>query len=401
MASKKPLVVGDELEQLQPGDALTIGDYDIPNTLGANGTILQVDAGAATWDTFGNILLSDGDYYVDITGNDSDDGSVGSPWLTLEHAIDEIYKVQFEHVGKVTVHLSDGVHTVANTVNISNIHPNLLITGENDALEVAATEIDVVTDIGGGVYDLKLSINSSTGLTTNQYAGIREVTPKGYVNGGWEIRAIDDATHITIRIVSPNVIPAVGLFTGTLRIPKTILIISCECGLWIENTSVHIEHVTFVADGATYAIRLFNVYNSTIGEQVIINNFVVGVGNHAKLVFDKCYITQCPYGVGTDYSAFSDFRDCVFAACAVFASSVYSGVAIHDGCDIVSNGVGIQGDRGSIVTGTNTYVFGNTIGAALYYMSLGTFVTNMTYVSNGTDKTPATGEGNFNSYMNP
>lgn len=56
------------------------------------------------------------EYYVSLTGDDSNDGSKDAPFATIERARDEIRKLTGNMTGNIIVHISDGEYVLENTL---------------------------------------------------------------------------------------------------------------------------------------------------------------------------------------------------------------------------------------------------------------------------------------------
>ena len=93
------------------GSGLTIGTTTV--TGGTSGYVLTDNAGVlgnvpAGGGPARTVLAGDTSYYVATTGNDSNSGSIGSPWLTLQHAMNFI-AAMIDFAGfKITVFIGAG-----------------------------------------------------------------------------------------------------------------------------------------------------------------------------------------------------------------------------------------------------------------------------------------------------
>lgn len=76
------------------------------------------DTGGAGWAIFARIrLTANTTFYVATTGNDSNDGlTVGTPWLTIQHAV-VVLQASYDLAGfTATIQLADGAYTAGATV---------------------------------------------------------------------------------------------------------------------------------------------------------------------------------------------------------------------------------------------------------------------------------------------
>ena len=56
------------------------------------------------------------EYYVSTTGNDSNAGTVESPFATIERARDEVRKINDDMSGNIIVHVAEGTYKLSDTL---------------------------------------------------------------------------------------------------------------------------------------------------------------------------------------------------------------------------------------------------------------------------------------------
>ena len=96
---------------------------------------------------FGNVS-----YYVDpVGGSDSNDGSIGSPFLTIVYAVAEAIK--FQTYASISIRLMPGTHDLATPINITALQTKLSILPSN---YVSSATINY-TGAGGGATVMKFT----------------------------------------------------------------------------------------------------------------------------------------------------------------------------------------------------------------------------------------------------
>lgn len=141
MASTKPLTqTAGLVEQLQSVDTLTVGDYDLPNTIGANGTMLVTVNSAAAWDYAS---------HTDLTG------------VTVDQHHDQSHTHNGSDSSGVVEHDDTANGTIANhDTSATGTELDTLTDGSNaDSLHVHAAG----TPTGNVTYYLSTTGNDSTG----------------------------------------------------------------------------------------------------------------------------------------------------------------------------------------------------------------------------------------------
>ncbi len=124
------------------------------------------------------------DYYVAVTGNNANDGSVGAPWKTITHALDQAIANDVIHVASVTY------STLATGESFPLVmKPGVTLSGAN-----RDTTILDAANAAGVIYAEEVSSGGLSNFTvTNGKAG------KG---GG--INAVDSGINITNNIIRNN-----------------------------------------------------------------------------------------------------------------------------------------------------------------------------------------------------
>lgn len=128
-------------------------------------------------------LSANADYYVATTGNDSNPGTSGSPWLTLQHAVDYVtQKIDFNGF-LVTINLADGTYTGATSVSYPVVGApafNMIINGNavtpsNAVISTTSSDALLASNTGSGfkVQNLKVQTTTSgSGIRSNNGAEV-------------------------------------------------------------------------------------------------------------------------------------------------------------------------------------------------------------------------------------
>jgi hypothetical protein len=105
------------------------------------------------------------DFYIATTGNDiTGDGSVGNPWATIQHAVDECKKYVWA-VDSATLHIADGTYT--ENVEITDFPYLIVIEGNttttNNVIVQASNASTPVFDVNNAFVDIDgMKIQNST-----------------------------------------------------------------------------------------------------------------------------------------------------------------------------------------------------------------------------------------------
>ncbi len=105
-------------------------------------------------------------YYVTTGGNDGNDGSSGSPWLTIQHAIDTVSATD-------TIIVGDGTYTEDLDPGATSIETaNLTVRSVNGPASTTIQLVDGVgVDLGGGANNFTLGGAAGQGFTILSGAG--------------------------------------------------------------------------------------------------------------------------------------------------------------------------------------------------------------------------------------
>lgn len=125
-------------------------------------------------------------YYVATTGNDSNPGTIGSPWLTIQHAVNVIEQSLDLNGFTVTVQIADGTYAgfAFTTVLVGGKNTSILINGnsvtpsnvlissgstgtivcENGALGATIENLKITNSVGYGIFVTGGEIGLGTGI---------------------------------------------------------------------------------------------------------------------------------------------------------------------------------------------------------------------------------------------
>ncbi len=124
------------------------------------------------------LISSDTDYYIATTGDDANDGSIGSPWATLYQAFVFLADKTIATDAIVTINVADGTYTMATALNISQANGDRVSIIGNPT-----TEANVILDFTSNTNGIVLANNNALG-SINGFT----------IRGTW----IDDGTGIDL-----------------------------------------------------------------------------------------------------------------------------------------------------------------------------------------------------------
>jgi hypothetical protein len=383
----------------------TIVNHDTTAT-GANLTTLTDSSNADSLHEHDLLTLSgDVTYYVATTGNDATGtGNVASPWASIGRALEEVNKFNYEQAAVATVVLAEGAYSMR-TVDARTTAPYTVIKGT--ALYSYTTDsISAVSAIGGGVYDVTLTVNTSVGMTTSSYLAVVSPSGKRYLSGGWEIRSVPDGTHVQIRLTSPIVAVTTGAFGGTAWLAPTVITTIDPTGVNVYWSSIQFTQLTLIKGGSGVdAFHVKGVGDVLIGPNILCNGYDNGAGLTLFGGYcdtDELVISNSLLGVWAREGSGIFFENSICSGCVAGLQTFGSAIWL-DGCLLVGNSFsGASSYEGGAIDFYNTLLFGNSIGA---WANRQSFVRcavadGNSLVSNTTDLSPAADtEGNLNSYM--
>ena len=503
MASRKPLTQSTGLlEQLQAVDTLTVGDYDLPNTISDDGKVLVTVNSAAVWEFYshadltnitvddhhdklhthngadgsgvvehsdtaniavddhhdklhthngadgsgvvehddtanGTIVnhdtdatgteldtLTDGSnadslhthsgsslittaqsYYVSLTGSDSTgDGSTGSRWATIQHALDYVYDQLWGAGSSATIYIEEGEYRAAE-ITVQNKHcPLITIRGEDAAQDVTSVSIDSVTASGGGVYAVTLTVDSTVGLSTGQYLIFRGgFGSRDPLNGAWEITNIADSTTLTIEILTRTLVPGTGAFAVPCRVVKVILTSTDTTVFSVVGSYITFSELSIASTDNVTGIAFYGVNNIEVGPNVTatgLASYGLYVTAGSTVVLTRFSASRCGYGAWIEFGSQVEGDYCNFTACdtdVLFLQSIFNVTNSYVGAGL---SFGLRGEQGSSGVLSSALLKDCAIGARAF---VGTEIEMLssTVANNGTDFTPASGSpgGNILSWI--
>jgi hypothetical protein len=187
-------------------------------------------------------------YYVDLTGSDdTGDGSSGTPWATLRHAMDWVGKHTLEPAVGITIIINDGTHTLSDIVDCDYPYgQQVTITG---AHTYSKTTSSIQSSSGSaGAWSIILNLNNVTNIAVNDYVLIDPATGGSnptYLCGCHKVTNVDTGnSRITIASAHLNTTAPSGNVVSTVTVVKTIL--SCLSTGFYVYTSLNIGKVVLV-----------------------------------------------------------------------------------------------------------------------------------------------------------
>jgi hypothetical protein len=352
-------------------------------------------------------LSGDVTYYLSTTGNDSTGtGNQSSPWAHISRALDEIKLDHFEKDAVATIELAEGIYEMRTVDVKKDAIPKVVIQGAT-RYQYDITAVSAVGTIGSGIYDITFTVNTTTGMTTDDFLAIRTLVSGRIYNGGWEIRDVISGTSVKVRIDSPLVTPGPGAMSDADAwvMPTIVETIDPE-GFNLHWDQVQITNLTFKkgTDGVD-AMEVRGVGNVDIGPYVVCNGYIDGSGvrvwgGYCELEYvfisDSWLALWVRRGAGMyaencclagNITGLQTFGSAVFFEAVLFAGNSFAGVSVYQGGtyrsengDYVGCGIGCWASDESFCIATAA--IGNT------------------FASNTTNFSPAANtEGNKNSYM--
>jgi hypothetical protein len=246
------------------------------------------DAGGAGWITFFNQLTANTNLYVSTTGNDSNNGlTVGSPFLTIQHALNVAWTFPPNPSFSITINLADGTYSAGGTTP-SIPGPPIIINGNS------GTPSNVVISVSGGVNNLAVigpntmtaqnlkvinSSSSAAGFSAGQGATMNTNHTVSGAVAGWVFLATNGGTmNPGTHSFSGNMgygfaaytngntnLVASAVYTLTLAMTDTAFAIATSTGsITVPGTSAP----TFVNPGnLTSGLRYNATFNGVINTQ--------------------------------------------------------------------------------------------------------------------------------------
>jgi hypothetical protein len=361
-------------------------------TDGSNADALHIHAAIGT---SGNTT-----YYLATTGNDSTgNGSLAGPWKTVDKAITVIRETAFENHAVATIELAAGVYSVRDTT-IQSTTPPITIQG-NSVLNYTASNVNSVT-ANSALWDVQITVNTTTGMLADQLLGLRSAN-RLYMNGAWPIKSVDSGTTVTIITDSDNVTPTTGSLTSGVAFLATSIFEAADDVIFIvKSNNITFRDLAFVGGGFDDGFRVRGAYNVGFGPNVAISGFAQsGIdGLSSGMFLDYTMISNCRYGVQVIGASRVTAEGCTFSGVELYGLLAWGSDAECDACYFIgAHSIALLAARFARVVGTNSIFYGNDTGAAGFYESYVEVNTGNIFSTNNTDKSPASGEGNNNSYL--
>jgi hypothetical protein len=282
MTARAPLVANaGQVEQLQSGD--TLSGY-----LG--------------------VISTNTTYYIATAangGSNSNSGSSGSPWLTLDHAISYLQGYWIAPSATVTITIGNGTYSLSGTVAIS--HPcasRIVITGTN----TYTTTTSSVSSSGGSSpnWTYVLNVGSSANVATNDYVIIYGASGGGVdgigLQGCWKVTSVSTGKiGITTSGVHMTTV-ASGAVVANVIVFKTILSYAGHIISVTDGTALGIIE-NLVLAGTTAGDGLYCTNGSYIGTAILgcsgCNN---GFYANQSVINSGTNVTACSSSVAAGYN---------------------------------------------------------------------------------------------------
>jgi hypothetical protein len=391
----------------------------------ANGTIANHDTGATGTEldtltdgsnadvlhvhTSVDVITTAQSYYVSTTGNDTTGtGATGSRWATIQHALDEVYNKSWGAGSSATIYVEEGFYR-ADEITVRNKHcPWITIAGEDEAEFVLLSSVDNVSSVGGGRYDVTITVNTTANLTVGQYyctVGVGDL--RRWLTGAWEITSINSATQLIINVRTRSVAPAtVGSVNYGASIPKVVMkATSGAYTISVRASYITVRDISLIGETNTGGILLKGSTSIVLGPSFSVanvDNFGVALLAASEAYLTLAFITDCQTGLLSAEGSFALADQCSVS------SSDYLVTASRAVCDLsncyLASGyqMGLYSVSASRASSTGTGIITDCqTGAVADLESLVfTAVSSVFYSSCGLNVSPAINtEGNRNSYM--
>ncbi len=405
---------GAELETLTDGsnaDALHVhagaGTHNIAshNDTTATGTELETLTDGSNADslhahTYAAAPSGNTTFYVATTGNDTTGtGVVGFPYLTLDRALTAVYDVEFEYHAVATIELDDGIYS-SREILIQSTAPSLVIQG-NSVYHYTFSELTAVST-SGDIYDLTFTVNTTVGMVAGYLLGMKTRAGKRYINGAWEILSVISGTSVEVRVHSHVVTPTTGAIAGTAVFCGSMIKPIDSVTIEIKSDNVTLTGLSFFGLGENTGISIEGCGNVVLGPDILVNDYLIdGIyARGAHITCTEAYVSWCNIGLDLYGSSTAICYDSVFGGHDAYGLRCLASDAVCDLCLFTGNAqIGLFAARFSKVQATNSYIWGNVTGVGTFYESYAEMYDGNTFASNTTDRSPNSGEGNFNSYM--
>jgi hypothetical protein len=239
-------------------------------------------------------------------------------------------------------------------------------------------------------------------MSADQILGLRTAN-RLYMNGAWPIKSVDSGTTVTIIIDSTIATPATGSITsGVAFLATSIFEAADDVVFEVRTDNITFKDLAFIGGGFDNCFRLRGAYNIDFGPNLAIAGFAVNgiYGLASGCAVDYTFISNCLYGINMVGSSRATIDDSTVSGVGLYGVIGWGSDVECDGCYFVgSHSFGLIAARFTRAVARNSIFYGNDNGAGAHYESYVEVNTGNTFASNNTDKSPASGEGNFNSYL--
>lgn len=348
--------------------------------------------------------------YITTGGNDSTgDGSVSTPWATLNKALDWLSDKLIASNVYITIQFADGTYTRVATDTITHVNGDRIkIIGENTydltmssivSSSGSAGAWSIIVQVGAGE-TANAAVDNFLFISYNVSGGsLRETLP-----GCWKITNVDGVNHrLTVINTSQYGTAPSGAVSGTVTLIKTVLFYNGCNGITIGvgRTLGDMTKIALVGDGTGYGINMGKNSVATCTTPLGINNFLYGaiVTVNSFLSFRTCAACNCNIGI---YLYFGNAEN-VYGA---YVGNAYGIYALHGTTDAYlstlsgNSNTGFWGGRNSTLDALQVSFVGNTTYGT--YVEANTYMrtTGSTWAFNGTASSPVVNTlGNIESYI--
>jgi len=330
-----------------------------------SGKVQQLQAG----DTLSVFISANVTYYVATTGNDSNDGSSGSPWLTISHAL--AYLNGFVIAAGVSVTVSVGDGEFAHVASLNATHPQgsqIYIIGTNT---YSKTSSSIQSSSGSsGAWSIIVNLNNVDNIAVNDYvlvSGASGGTRPHCVLGVWKVTNVDTGNkRITIATTIRYASAPSGNVVATFRCLKSILTFTDCSGVVVsKNNVINIASLMLVGNSTNTGVSSSGNTSTLSGGLVLCGSYV-GVAkfkhglrssNSGSIFAENVIASSNGYGFYAEQTG------------NIQANSAISSGNDHDGFDAVSLSQVVCNVSRSIGNGGHGYL-ASTVSSIFAYNSV-------------------------------
>ena len=331
------------------------------------------------WSHQAKVISSSTTFYIKTSGNDSNDGSNGSPWLSIDKAFSFLSK--YILMGDIFINIEKGAYAPSSTLTFNHQDGGkIFINGDYERETLAISS----SSGGSGAWDIVLATSNTSYYTVNDY--IVAYAAAGGTNtenalGVHEVTSIDPGVSITVRSTL-----GVGTMAAGASVDITVPQVKWVRPLYVRSSVGWIYGVQVQYSAASSGTIILHVVPDSPVQLKLLDFIIVNTNGQngrcrnnspSTVTLGRAGIKNFSWGWFCGDSLYPTLTVVQNCGYGLWAYSV-SGVSYVDGT-YLDNTVGLQANNES-------------------YVGRGGGV--ITFINNSTDASPARfSVGNGNSYM--